>query len=30
MRRAQERDPNAGLDLSVLNIADPAELFKRK
>jgi predicted regulator of Ras-like GTPase activity (Roadblock/LC7/MglB family) len=30
LRRAQERDPNAGLDLSVLNIADPAELFKRK
>ncbi|HLP77379.1 MAG TPA: roadblock/LC7 domain-containing protein [Candidatus Paceibacterota bacterium] len=27
---AQERDPGAGLDLSVLNMADPSELFKRK
>ena len=30
MVRAQERDPAGGLDLSVLNVADPAELFKRK
>lgn len=30
MRLAQERDPGAGLDLSVLNLADTAELFKRK
>ena len=27
---AQERDPGAGLDLSVLNLADPSEVFKRK
>jgi len=27
---AQERDPNAGLDLSVLNLADTREVFKRK
>jgi predicted regulator of Ras-like GTPase activity (Roadblock/LC7/MglB family) len=30
MRVAQERDPGIGLDLSVLNLADTAELFKRK
>ena len=30
MRLAQERDPGGGLDLSVLNLADTAELFKRK
>ena len=30
LKAAQERDPNAGLDLSVLNLADPSELFKRK
>ncbi len=30
MKKAQERDPGAGLDLSVLNIANPAEVFKRK
>ena len=30
MVRAQERDPANGLDLSVLNLADTAELFKRK
>lgn len=30
MRIAQERDPEGGLDLSVLNLADTAELFKRK
>jgi predicted regulator of Ras-like GTPase activity (Roadblock/LC7/MglB family) len=30
MRVAQERDPGTGLDLSVLNLADTAELFKRK
>lgn len=30
MRAAQERDPGGGLDLSVLNLADTAELFKRK
>jgi len=27
---AQERDPSAGLDLSVMNLADPSELFKRR
>lgn len=27
---ARERDPGAGMDLSVLNIADTRELFKRK
>lgn len=30
MIRAQERDPGNSLDLSVLNLADTAELFKRK
>jgi predicted regulator of Ras-like GTPase activity (Roadblock/LC7/MglB family) len=27
---AKDRDPNGGLDLSVLNMADTSELFKRK
>jgi predicted regulator of Ras-like GTPase activity (Roadblock/LC7/MglB family) len=27
---AQVRDPSGGLDLSVLNLADPSEVFKRK
>src|ERR1041384_318554 len=27
---AQERDPSGGLDLSVLNLADPSEVFKKK
>ncbi len=27
---AQDRDPEAGLDLSVMNLADPSELFKRR
>ena len=30
MRVAQERDPGGGLDLSVLNLADTSDLFKRK
>ncbi len=30
LRIAQERDPGGGLDLSELNIADTADLFKRK
>jgi len=30
MQVAQKRDPGAGLDLSVMNLADPSELFKRK
>ena len=27
---AAQRDPGAGLDLSILNLADPSEVFKRK
>ncbi|HLX72468.1 MAG TPA: roadblock/LC7 domain-containing protein [Verrucomicrobiae bacterium] len=27
---AQERDPSGGLDLSVLNVADPSTVFKKK
>ena len=27
---AQERAPDSGLDLSVLNLADPSQVFKRK
>ena len=30
LKTAQERDPSGGLDLSVLNIADPSELFRKK
>ncbi|HTL56527.1 MAG TPA: roadblock/LC7 domain-containing protein [Candidatus Limnocylindrales bacterium] len=30
MQIAQERDPGGGLDLSVLNIADPSALFKKR
>jgi predicted regulator of Ras-like GTPase activity (Roadblock/LC7/MglB family) len=30
LETAQARDPDAGLDLSVLNMADPSELFKRR
>ncbi len=30
LKTAQERDPASGLDLSVLNLADPTEVFKRK
>jgi predicted regulator of Ras-like GTPase activity (Roadblock/LC7/MglB family) len=30
MQIAQERDPGAGLDLSMLNLADPSEVFKKK
>ena len=30
LQTAQERDPGGGLDLSVLNLADPSELFKKK
>jgi predicted regulator of Ras-like GTPase activity (Roadblock/LC7/MglB family) len=30
LQRAQERDPDGGLDLSVLNVADPSSVFKRK
>lgn len=27
---AQQRDPEGGLDLSVLNLADPSEVFRRR
>ncbi|MBP9900328.1 MAG: roadblock/LC7 domain-containing protein [Verrucomicrobia subdivision 3 bacterium] len=30
LKIAQDRDPGAGLDLSVMNLADPSELFKRR
>lgn len=30
LQRAQERDPSGGLDLSVLNVADPSVFFKRR
>lgn len=30
MKIAQERDPGAGLDLSVLNLADPGVVFRKK
>jgi len=30
MQTAQERDPSAGLDLSVLNVADASGFFKRR
>jgi predicted regulator of Ras-like GTPase activity (Roadblock/LC7/MglB family) len=30
LKLARERDPDSGLDLSILNLADPSELFKRK
>lgn len=30
LQAAQDRDPENGLDLSVLNLADPSELFRRK
>jgi predicted regulator of Ras-like GTPase activity (Roadblock/LC7/MglB family) len=30
MQIAQARDPGAGLDLSMLNMADPSEIFKRR
>ena len=30
LHRAQERNPEAGLDLSVLNLADTTNIFKRK
>ncbi len=30
MKAARERDPGAGLDLSMLNLADPSDVFKRK
>jgi len=30
LKIAQERDPNLGLDLSMLNLADPSHVFKRK
>lgn len=30
LKTALERDPDKGLDLSMLNMADPSEVFKRK
>jgi predicted regulator of Ras-like GTPase activity (Roadblock/LC7/MglB family) len=30
MLKAQRRDPGGGLDLSVLNMADPSEMFKKR
>lgn len=30
LKQANEREPGGGLDLSVLNLADPSEVFKRK
>jgi predicted regulator of Ras-like GTPase activity (Roadblock/LC7/MglB family) len=30
LKAAQDRDPENGLDLSVLNLADPSEMFRRK
>jgi predicted regulator of Ras-like GTPase activity (Roadblock/LC7/MglB family) len=30
LQMAQQRDPGAGLDLSVLNLADTSDLFKRR
>ncbi len=30
LRTAQDRDPGGGLDLSVLNLADTSDVFKRK
>jgi predicted regulator of Ras-like GTPase activity (Roadblock/LC7/MglB family) len=30
LRKAQQRDPDKGLDLSTLNLADPSPLFRRK
>src|ERR1700722_18108216 len=30
LKTAKERDPDSGLDLSVLNLADPSEVFRKK
>lgn len=30
LQTAQQRDPQGGLDLSMLNLVDPSEVFKRK
>ena len=30
LQAAHQRDPEGGLDLSVLNLADPSEVFRRK
>jgi hypothetical protein len=30
LKYAQARDPDSGLDLSVANMADPSELFKKR
>src|SRR5690242_4597258 len=30
LQRAQERDPSGGLDLSILNVANPSEFFRKQ
>jgi predicted regulator of Ras-like GTPase activity (Roadblock/LC7/MglB family) len=30
LQRAQERDPSGGLDLSILNVANPTEFFRKQ
>jgi predicted regulator of Ras-like GTPase activity (Roadblock/LC7/MglB family) len=30
LRKAHDRDPDSGLDLSVLNVADPTSVFRKK
>ena len=30
LKIAQQRDPKAGLDLSVMNLSDPSEVFRKK
>jgi predicted regulator of Ras-like GTPase activity (Roadblock/LC7/MglB family) len=30
MRKAHDRDPESGLDLSMLNLADPSSVFRKK
>src|SRR3954454_19018105 len=30
MKKAHERDPSSGLDLSMLNMADPSSVFRKK
>jgi hypothetical protein len=30
IKAAHERDPDSGLDLSVLNVADPSDFFRKK
>jgi hypothetical protein len=30
MKKAHDRDPSSGLDLSMLNMADPSGVFRKK